>query len=80
MFAGSFFFLNYEFYFTSSDWSVQIICFFLIQFWCCLFLETYPFLLGFLSGLDKRLGIKVVIGRMALENPYMSLPCDMSLK
>ena len=26
-------FLNYRFYFSSIDWSVQIICFFLIQFW-----------------------------------------------
>ena len=34
LFVGNFFF-NYRFYFTSSDWPVQIICFLsLIQFWC----------------------------------------------
>ena len=36
-FQGVFFFffnfINYRFYFISSDWSVQMICFFLIQFW-----------------------------------------------
>ena len=36
-FQGGFFlklnFINYRFYLISSDWSVQMICFFLIQFW-----------------------------------------------
>ena len=43
-FVGTF--LNYRLYFTSSDWSVQIVNFFFVQFWWALFLETCPFLLG----------------------------------
>ena len=40
-------FLSSRVYFSSSDWSVQIICFSLIQFWLsCMFLESCPFLLG----------------------------------
>ena len=39
-------FFNYKFNFTSSDQSVQIVYFFLIQFWkVLLFLEICPFLL-----------------------------------
>ena len=36
--------LNYKFYFTSSNWSVQIIYFFLIQFFGAV--KNCPFLLG----------------------------------
>ena len=36
-------FLNYKFNFTSSDWSLQIVCFFLAG---CTVLEIFSFLLG----------------------------------
>ena len=37
------FYLNYRFGSTSSDWSVQVIYFFLLQFWYTVFLKTCPF-------------------------------------